>query len=165
VGHLRRFARRPELALSAVTLSDVVDGASLILASRLKEAGVRLELDIPPGLQAEAEDIRLEQVFVNLIGNALDALVGAPNPMVRIRAEQRNNLIRIDITDNGPGVPKDVRDTIFDPFVTSKPPGEGVGLGLAISFSIIRDFGGVLRLLASEEGAHFSIELRAAGVT
>lgn len=165
VGHLRRFARRPDLALSAVTLLDVVDGASLILASRLKEAGARLELDIPAGLQAEAEDIRLEQVFVNLIGNALDALVGAPKPVVRIRAEQRNNLIRIDITDNGPGVPESVRDTIFDPFVTSKPPGEGVGLGLAISFSIIRDFGGVLRLLASEEGAHFSIELRAAGVT
>ncbi len=55
-----------------------------------------------------------------------------------------------------------MRATIFDPFVTSKPPGEGVGLGLTISFSIIRDFGGALRLLPAERGAHFALELRAA---
>lgn len=164
VGHLRRFARRPDLALSAVRVTEVVDGANLILAGRLKEAGVRLEVEVPENLRVEAEDIRLEQVFVNLIGNALDALAETPEPVIRLRAEQRNNLVRIDITDNGPGVSASVRDTIFDPFVTSKPPGEGVGLGLAISFSIIRDFGGALRLLAADEGAHFSIELRAAGV-
>lgn len=163
VGHLRRFARRSDLALSAVKLTETVDGAKLILAGRLKEADARIEVEIPDNLQVEAEDIRLEQVFVNLIGNALDALAEVPDPLIRIRAERRNNLVRIDITDNGPGVPDSVRDTIFDPFVTSKPPGEGVGLGLTISFSIIRDFGGVLRLLAADKGAHFSIELRAAG--
>lgn len=163
VGHLRRFARRPDLALSAVRVTEVVEGANLILAGRLKEAGVRLEVEVPENLRVEAEDIRLEQVLVNLIGNALDALSDTPEPVIRLRAEPRNNLVRIDITDNGPGVSASVRDTIFDPFVTSKPPGEGVGLGLTISFSIIRDFGGVLRLLASEKGAHFSIELRAAG--
>ncbi|MFM8748954.1 ATP-binding protein [Rhabdaerophilum sp.] len=161
VGHLRRFARRPDLALRPVNLHEVVEGAVLILASRLRESDTRLERDIPEGLMVEAEDIRLEQVFVNLLANALDALAGTPEPVITIRAEPRNNLVRIEVLDNGPGVPEAVRATIFDPFVTSKPPGEGVGLGLTISFSIIRDFGGALRLLPAERGAHFALELRA----
>lgn len=163
VGHLRRFARRPDLALSSVGLFEAIEGAALILAGRIKECGARLDLDLPPGLRVEAEDIRLEQVLVNLLGNALDAMAGSPDPVISIRGELRNNLVRIDVADNGPGVPPHVREAVFDPFVTSKPPGEGVGLGLAISFSIIRDFGGALRLVESDKGAHFAIELRAAG--
>ncbi len=161
VGHLRRFARRPDLTLRPVNLNEVVEGAVLILQSRLRESDTRLERDIPEGLMVEAEDIRLEQVFVNLLANALDALAGTPERVITIRAEPRNNLVRIEVLDNGPGVPEAVRATIFDPFVTSKPPGEGVGLGLTISFSIIRDFGGALRLERAERGAHFALELRA----
>jgi two-component system C4-dicarboxylate transport sensor histidine kinase DctB len=162
VNQLRRFARRSELTLKPVSIRETVEGASVILASRLKETSVRLDLAIAGDLMAEANDIRLEQVFVNLIGNAIDAVANRPDPRIAIACEQRNNVVRITVADNGPGLAPEVASSLFDPFVTTKPPGEGVGLGLTISYNLVRDFGGALSAHSTDDGATFVIELRAA---
>jgi two-component system, NtrC family, C4-dicarboxylate transport sensor histidine kinase DctB len=162
VNQLRRFARRSELTLKPVSMREAINGASLILASRLKETGVRLKVQMKHDHIAEADEIRLQQVFVNLIGNAIDAISGRSDPRINVACEQRNNVIRITVADNGPGLADEVAASLFDPFVTTKPPGEGVGLGLTISYNLVRDFGGALSAQSSAEGASFIIELRAA---
>jgi two-component system, NtrC family, C4-dicarboxylate transport sensor histidine kinase DctB len=162
VNQLRRFARRSELTLKPVSIRETVDGASLILESRLKETGVSLTVDIKEDHNAEADDIRLQQVLVNLVANAVDAVAGRPQPMVSIVSERSNNVVRITVSDNGPGLAPEVAASLFDPFVTTKPPGEGVGLGLTISYNLVRDFGGALSARNSPAGATFVIELRAA---
>lgn len=162
VNQLRRFARRSELSLKPVSVRDAVDGAALILSSKLKDTGVALTIEVGPDFIAEADEVRLEQVFVNLIGNAIDALAGRPDGRIRITALRRNNLMQVRVADNGPGLAPEVVASLFDPFVTTKPPGEGVGLGLTISYNIVRDFGGALSVQSSDTGAAFLIELRAA---
>lgn len=162
VNQLRRFARRSELTLKPVSIGEAVGGAAVILASRLKETGADLVLDIPPDHLAEADEIRLEQVFVNLIGNAIDAVAGRPAPRIAIASERRNNVIEVKVADNGPGLAREVAASLFDPYVTTKPPGEGVGLGLTITYNLVRDFGGALSVRSSDAGAVFMLSLRAA---
>lgn len=162
VNQLRRFARRSDQQLGPVAVREAVEGAAVILASRLKECGVSLFIDLPAGIVAEADEIRLEQVFVNLMGNALDAVTGRPDPEIRVLGERRNNVVKVTVEDNGPGLSPEVAGSLFDPFVTTKPPGQGVGLGLTLSYNIIRDFGGALSSPPRAVGAAFVIELRAA---
>lgn len=162
VNQLRRFARRSELTLKPVSIREAVDGAGVILASRLKETGTAMAVAIPEDVFAEADDIRLEQVFVNLIGNAIDAVAGQPVPRIAVRSERRNNVVAVTVADNGPGLAPDVAKSLFDPFVTTKPPGEGLGLGLTISYNLVRDFGGALSAHSDGNGATFVVELRAA---
>lgn len=161
VNQLRRFARRSDQQLGPVAVREAVEGAAVILASRLKECGVSLAIDLPAGIVAEADEIRLEQVFVNLMGNALDAVAGRPEPEIRVFGERRNNVVKVTVEDNGPGLSPEVAGSLFDPFVTTKPPGQGVGLGLTLSYNIIRDFGGALSSPPRAAGAAFVIELRA----
>jgi two-component system, NtrC family, C4-dicarboxylate transport sensor histidine kinase DctB len=163
VGHLRRFARSSDLALQPVHIDEVVQTAMQLLASLVQQKGVKVNVDVPGGMIAEAEEIRLGQVLVNLISNAIDATDGLPEPVISIRSELRNNIIWLSVRDNGPGVPADVMRTLFDPFVTTKPVGQGMGLGLTISYNIMRDFGGSLRIVPSETGAHFVAELKSMG--
>jgi two-component system C4-dicarboxylate transport sensor histidine kinase DctB len=162
VNQLRRFARRSELTLKPVSIREAVEGAGVILASRLKETGTTMTAAIPHDVLAEADDIRLEQVFVNLIGNAIDAVAGQPEPRITVRSERRNNVVAVTVSDNGPGLSPEVAKSLFDPFVTTKPPGEGLGLGLTISYNLVRDFGGALSAHSDEGGASFVVELRAA---
>mgnify|MGYP001583393988 CR=1 FL=1 len=124
---------------------------------RLREVDVRLQLDDVPAVAASQ---RLSQVFVNLLLNAGDAL-GAKGE-VRVRTETRGDRVIITVEDDGPGIPKKLRRSLFDPFVTTKAPGEGTGLGLAISHSILEASGGELRLAdpQPDKGAAFEIELR-----
>jgi two-component system NtrC family sensor kinase len=102
---------------------------------------------------------RLQQVFVNLLLNAADAMDGAGTVEVACTAER--GTIRVTITDTGPGVPAELRRKIFDPFFTTKPPGQGTGLGLAISRSIVESYGGQLDLGSSPAGARFVVTLPA----
>lgn len=162
VNQLRRFTRRSDQQLGPVDVREAAEGAVVILASRIKECSASLSIDLPASIIAEADEIRLEQVFVNLLGNALDAAADRPNPQIRVSGERRNNVVRVTVEDNGPGLSADIAASLFDPFVTTKPPGQGVGLGLTISYNIIRDFGGALSSQPCATGALFVIELRAA---
>ncbi|WP_408474458.1 sensor histidine kinase [Paraburkholderia megapolitana] len=114
-------------------------------------------------LVAHCDELRLEQVLINLLGNALDATSGVTSPRIVIDIEAAESTLSIAVRDNGPGIPDDVLPRLFEPFFTTKEMGQGLGLGLAISSSIARDCGGSLVARnAPDGGAQFVLTLRRA---
>jgi C4-dicarboxylate-specific signal transduction histidine kinase len=122
---------------------------------------VRIARDIQPDVWVSGYAVQLEQVLVNLIRNALDAVADVARPAIEIAARADDATVRISIADNGPGVPAEVIDRIFDPFVTTKPVGKGLGLGLSITYGIVQDFGGRIRAANRPQGggAELVVEL------
>ncbi|WP_159835088.1 sensor histidine kinase [Burkholderia sp. 8Y] len=118
-----------------------------MLGPRLKtvvlDIAPELEGDGPPVI-VRCEDLRLEQVFINLIGNALDAVASCDAPRIVIELDVRAEAVEIVVRDNGPGIAADALPHLFEPFFTTKETGHGLGLGLAISSAIARDYGGTL---------------------
>ena len=107
--------------------------------------------------------IRLGQVFVNLVNNAVDAIGGQEGGRVEITARQSEDVVIVEVSDNGPGIPDATLQHIFDPFFTTKATGEGIGIGLSIVDNIVRDFGGKVSAYNGENGgAVFRVELLAA---
>lgn len=155
--HLRSFARKADSRLSPVVLGAVVEAAVELLQPRWR--GVRLCIEGEADLRVQAEAIRLEQVLVNLLGNALDALEGRPSPEVRIHWRQYRDQVQLCLEDNGCGIPPERLEQIFDPYYTTKAPGKGLGLGLAISYNIMQDLGGQIRL-SSTPGRGTTFNLR-----
>ena len=119
--------------------------------SMLRPRMKNVVVDIAPALAegsapvfVRCEDLRLEQVFINLIGNALDAVASCDKPRIVIELDVRADTIELIVRDNGPGIPADALPRLFEPFFTTKEMGQGLGLGLAISSAIARDYGGTL---------------------
>jgi len=162
--HLRNFAREPNQKLGPMLLQEVVNDTVEIVTPRLKLADVSLETHIePPTLSVRAGTVRLQQVLVNLITNAADALEGRAERRVTVSAHRKGQKVLVSIRDNGPGVPDAIRERIFDPFYSTKGVGKGLGLGLSISYNIIKDFGGQLTVENHPDGgALFTLELDAA---
>jgi len=159
--HLRNFARKPNEQLGPVALADVVRDTLEIVAWRLKAARSEVAVDLgpkPPIVQAG--QIRLQQVLVNLISNAADAVEGQAERRIALQAHRHDGKVTITVADNGPGIPGAIAPRIFDPFFTTKGVGRGLGLGLSISYNIIKDFGGDLTVMNQfEGGALFTITL------
>ena len=157
---LRTFARKPNAQLSEVALQDVLRDAMEVIAFRLDRVPVTLRLDLPSEpLRVRAGPVRFQQVVVNLVSNALDALEDRPDGTIHIEGRRDGGRVLLTVRDNGPGIPQGLEDRIFDPFFSTKGVGSGLGLGLSISFNIIKDFGGELRILPTERGAAFCIDL------
>lgn len=161
---LKAFAYKTTLSRVPVDLQQLIAGAQLMVSERLRDKGVELVVHVQPeGLAAWAEEARLEQVLVNLMGNAIDAM--AASPLRRLRIEAGVDLVTehrcvIQVCDTGPGIRADILPRLFDPFVTTKPAGAGLGLGLMISAHIVRELGGSLRASnIGGSGACFTIEL------
>ncbi|WP_119391647.1 sensor histidine kinase [Taklimakanibacter lacteus] len=159
--HLRNFARKPNEQLGSMTLADIVKDTLEIVASRLKTAGTEVAVDLgPEPLTVKAGQIRLQQVLVNLISNAADAVDGQAERRIELAARRKRGKVTIAVGDNGPGIPEAIMPRIFDPFFTTKGVGKGLGLGLSISYNIIKDFGGDLAVVNKlEGGALFTITL------
>lgn len=160
-GQLRSFARRSSGELGDVAVAASIDSAVALLGHRLRgEHAVQLALQPPPvPLLARCDPIRLEQVLVNLISNAIDASSGREAPRIEIRWFARAGQVVIEVGDNGTGLSAEVLQRLFEPFFTTKTR-SGLGLGLAISADIVKGFGG--RLCAANRdggGAVFTIEL------
>ena len=159
--HLKAFARKSEPGRpEPVQVSRALEGALFLIGSQIKTAGVRVVSTIDPDVWVLGYAVQLEQVLVNLIRNALDALADVKLPVMEIAVSATGDLVRISIADNGPGIPAELIERIFDPFVTSKPVGKGLGLGLSITYGIVQDFRG--RMWASNRpqgGAELVIEL------
>ena len=158
---LRGFARKATGALGPVPLAPALEVAALLTAGRRKAERIRLDLpDLPADLCLRGETVRLEQVLVNLLQNAQEALADWPEPrIIRVRVDADATRLRIAVEDNGPGLSSEVAGQLFTPFATSKP--QGLGLGLVISQDIVRDFGGSLRAedRPAGQGACFILDL------
>lgn len=165
IGHLRRFARLPETRLGPVELSTVVNEAVGLLAHRFEDEKATLEIVSPKDgpLLVLAEAVRLEQIFVNLIANALDAVAAGEVRKIRIESRRNGDLVETIVGDSGPGIaPGDV-GAIFDPFFTTKPPNSGLGLGLSITYNVVKDFDGSIAVLqTSRDGTMFCLTLKSA---
>lgn len=162
-GQLRSFARRSDGEMSAVDLGRSIDSALAILSHRLKKEHVRITLAVPDeGIQGLGEAVRLEQVLVNLISNAMDAVAGNGEAEIEVRASWEDGRPVIEVADNGHGLSSVVIDRLFEPFFTTKKT-NGLGLGLAISQDIVRNFGGdLVAANGSNGGAVFKIILKRA---
>jgi two-component system C4-dicarboxylate transport sensor histidine kinase DctB len=155
---LRAFSRKTRSGAVPVNVEAAIDGALLLVGARLRERGVTLQRGrVPAGLEVRAERNRLEQVVLNLLQNAIEALEGVPSPVIDISVTVRAGKVTVRISDNGPGVSPEVRERLFTPFTTDKR--DGLGLGLVISRDIVAGFGGELVHDASAAGAVFKIVL------
>jgi signal transduction histidine kinase len=157
---LRDFARDTPLDLHPVDLATVLADAQALFAPRLAVAGVALQSALPPGLVVLADAERLALAVANLVANAADALAGRASAWVRITAAGDAAGVTLRLQDNGPGVAEAVRERLFQPFVTTKSAGDGLGLGLALAAESIASMGGRLVLADSgPQGATFEIHL------
>lgn len=163
-GHLRNFARKPNQELRSIRLDDVIADTHEIVAWRLKAAQAQLVVDLADApLCVIGGSVRLQQVLVNILSNAADAVEHLENRMIWLSARRAGSNVVISIRDSGPGIADGIAERIFDPFFSTKGVGKGLGLGLSISYNIIKDFGGTL-VVANHPGggAEFTIELNAA---
>jgi C4-dicarboxylate-specific signal transduction histidine kinase len=162
VQSLKGFARKAPATATRMDLSQAVNNALLLFVARLRADNVVLHNDCQDeAIEVWGEPNRLEQVIVNVIGNALDAMKDQPTRTLHLHTEvSEHQRIRLLIDDSGPGLPAHGGDRIFEPFFTTKPRGEGLGLGLSISRDIVRSFQGeLLAETRPEGGARFIIEL------
>ncbi|WP_395542923.1 ATP-binding protein [Neotabrizicola sp. sgz301269] len=160
--HLRNAARKPNDRLEPVSLAQLLPETQIILAGRLASAKAVLEIDLPPGLPAmKAGATRLQQVLVNLIANAADAVEGREDRRITLSARVVGNRVALSIRDRGPGIPDAIADRIFDPFFTTKGVGAGLGLGLSICYNIIRDFDGEIVAHSAKPGTEFIVTVPA----
>lgn len=124
-------------------IAEVIRQSLLLLEGELSKGGIVVEVDAAddlPAIRCSADS--LQQILVNLIINARDALVDSPQPQIKIMVSPMEGMLELSVTDNGPGIPQDVQSKIFDPFFTTKPPGKGTGLGLSVIRRLVQDVGG-----------------------
>lgn len=170
---LRNFSRLDEAELKPVDLHDGIDSTLLILQGRLKPkgawSGIQIQKDYGDLPKVECHASQINQVLMNLLSNAIDALGDRPAPRwIKITTQlgvaaamPTCEVVKITIQDNGPGIPESVRQRIFDPFFTTKPVGQGTGLGLSISYQIVVEkHQGWIRCDSNVgEGTTFTIEI------
>ncbi|MEH2519358.1 two-component system C4-dicarboxylate transport sensor histidine kinase DctB [Bradyrhizobium sp. AZCC 1610] len=167
-GQLRVFAYKSSSPLEAVSVEHAVAESLKILAERVKEGGVAVVTDLDANLCVAADQTRLEQLLCNIVANALDAVESVERKSILIRAtreEEQTARCRIAISNSGPAIASDVLQRMFEPFVTTKPAGKGLGLGLMLSNHIARSFGGELRAQnLKPSGAEFVVLLPLADI-
>jgi C4-dicarboxylate-specific signal transduction histidine kinase len=158
---LKLFARKRPSVLAAVPVRQTIAESLMLLDEKIRRTGAHIVEDYGSAeIYVRADRDRLGQVFVNVLSNALDAMAGDASPSIEIATLVTASGVSISIRDNGPGFAPDVLQRIFEPFFTTKLAGSGLGLGLAISERIMRDFGGVLRAEnAAGGGALFILQL------
>lgn len=157
---LKLFARKDPGRLERIDVRDVLARALALADPQLREAGACLRtggLEAPVLVEAAAS--RLEQVFLNLLINAADAVRGAPVRRIVMDLREDDGAVRVTISDTGSGIRAEDRDRVFDPFFTTKEVGEGMGLGLSISQAIVAGFGGTISVESRTPGAAFTVSL------
>lgn len=166
IQHMRRFGQGASTATEPVLLRSAVDQAMLLVGGQLALANITVDASgCPERLGAQANPLLLEQVLLNMILNARDAICSrienAPEPpgKITISARRSGDYVALAIADNGTGIPAEHMKTLFEPFFTTKAPNKGMGLGLSISFDIIRSMGGELLAANTGQGARFEIRL------
>ncbi len=151
VRSMRNFSRLDEADMKKADINEGVKGCLLMVGHMLKDKDVELTTQYGTIPQVDCFPAQLNQVFLNLIGNAIHAVEEKPNGRVHVQTSHEENWVVVRIIDNGKGIPKHVQKKIFDPFFTTKPVGKGTGLGLSISYDIVKKHNGEI-LFETEEG-------------
>ena len=174
INHMREFGRKSALEVSSVHLNDVILKSLDFFSQQLRLRNIEVVLELEekiPSIMADPN--RLEQVFINLLTNARDAIEdkalqdpSSPgDKRITIRTHSNRRYVFAEVCDSGTGIPKELTNKIFEPFFTTKTVGKGTGLGLSISYRIISEYGGTIHSVSKEgEGACFDIRFpRATG--
>ncbi len=160
ISHLRTFGRVAPVSREPVHLLQVVSGSISLMTEQLRLRQIEVVLDFPEDVVVVGNAIQLEQVFLNLLTNARDALSTVDFRRISITCHIREEVAEIRFSDTGPGIPEGLERRIFDPFFTTKDVGTGTGLGLSITYSILRDHqGSIIVERHPGEGAHFLIRI------
>jgi histidine kinase len=169
INHMRQFGRQSDIVLEKVQVNDSINRALEILGQQLKVRGIEVQRELEPDLPLVlADPDRMEQVFINLLINARDAIDEKGQLQPHQKGEKKISLktssdgkeITAVVSDSGPGIPDAILDRIFEPFFTSKKVGQGTGLGLSISYGIVKDFKGSIEAFSSKKGgACFIVKL------
>ena len=158
VGALRSYSYLDQAPVQEVDVHEGLDNTLIILANKLK-AGISVRREYDPALpRIQAYGSELNQVWTNIIDNGVDALEGQGEITVRTRQEEK--WVIVEIEDNGPGIPQEIRAKIFDPLFTTKPSGKGTGLGLNISYNtVVQKHGGNIQVFSQPGKTCFQVRL------
>jgi C4-dicarboxylate-specific signal transduction histidine kinase len=160
ITHLRTFGRPAPVALERVDVDEVIARSLSLVQEQLRSRAIEVSVERTGDLRVLGNAIQLEQVFINLLTNARDALADAERREVAITAAEAGETVRISVADTGSGIPPEISQRIFDPFFTTKEVGGGTGLGLSITYSIVKEHGGQIWVEGRPgRGAVFQIEL------
>jgi histidine kinase len=171
INHMREFGRKTDRKLDSISINAVLRKTSEIFSQQLKARGIEVVWDLEDSLPpVHADANRLEQVFINLLINARDAIEEkvSAHPLLKgekkifLISRRQERMVQVEVRDSGKGIPSSVIEKIFEPFFTTKEVGKGTGLGLSISYQIVQDFNGTIRAQSREgEGAAFIISFPA----
>jgi histidine kinase len=172
INHMRQFARKSEMELENVYVNEILEGAFEVFSQQLKVRGIAVERNTAADLpRIKADPGRLEQVFINLLINARDAIEARwgsqtshpSEKKIALRTERVENSVVVEVCDTGIGIPADIQDKIFEPFYTTKEVGKGTGLGLSISYGIVKECGGNIEVESKAgEGTCFRLKFPSA---
>ena len=173
INHMRQFARKSDMDFEKVQVNEVLQRAFEIFSQQLKLRGIEVVWDIEKKLpKINVDPGRLEQVFINLLLNARDAIDEKWGPQEPVKGSKKIVLktsfdrknVFLQVCDSGKGVPQAIAEKIFEPFFTTKEVGKGTGLGLSISYGIVKDCGGSIRMVPNKpEGACFILRFPVSG--
>jgi len=161
ISHLRTFGRAAPVSREPISLRHVIERALSLMQEqlRLRQIEVTVELGSEEPVVV-GNPIQLEQVFINLLTNARDAVADSPRKAIRISGSVGSAAVEVAFSDTGHGIPPGLERRIFDPFVTTKEVGKGTGLGLSITYGIVKEHGGTISVVSRPgEGATFLIQL------
>jgi PAS domain S-box-containing protein len=167
IKHVRDFARQSEPVRSKVNINDPVEDVFKVLGHQLKVHDIDVTLDLDPDLpEILAEHNRLEQVFINLVSNAIDAMDEKSNQpdnpedsnKLTIKSKLEDKRVTVTVSDTGTGMSEEIQAKLFEPFFTTKKVGKGTGLGVSISYGIVKDYDGDIEI-ESEVGKGTTFKL------
>ncbi|MEH7884118.1 ATP-binding protein [Bacillus sp. JJ1609] len=157
-GNLLNFSRKNDWTEDQINVKEIIENSVSLVEHQLKKQRIQLELTIEEAMPAVTGDgLKLMQVLVNLINNAVDAMESEGRLIVSVL--HKDNTVSIKVTDSGHGIPPEAMDKLFDPFFTTKPIGKGTGLGLSVCYGIIQQFGGNIQI-DSKPGEGTTVEIK-----
>jgi two-component system sensor histidine kinase PhcS len=159
VSDLRSFSHPDSGSASTVSLPDVVQNAARLMSSELKDHNVDFDAEVPELMSVMGDRNQIIQVLINLIQNAIDASKGSETALITVHTSEANGRACLHVRDNGCGIPPENLQKVFDPFFTTKEVGEGMGMGLSVSFRMMNQMGGGIDV-TSEPGQGTEFILR-----
>ncbi|MDT4864993.1 Sensor kinase CckA [compost metagenome] len=168
VRHMRVYGHRSDAALQSLDSVDAIEGVLTMIGAQIEKQGLEIRHQYRRDeFLVTAELVLLEQIILNLILNARDAILGkyneekiAPGEFIELVVDSHSEeKVAIKVIDSGPGIPASIVDRVFEPFFTTKPVGQGTGLGLSLSYGMAREMGGELKARNGETGAEFQLIL------